>query len=95
MSMTMTPNARSATVTTPMTWIAEGMGAGTYADVNGLHLFYEIHGTGKPLVLLHGGLGARCSGRSSRRRPPTTRSSSPTCRATGERPTSTGRSTSG
>ncbi len=26
-----------------------------YADVNGLHLYYEIHGSGKPLVLLHGG----------------------------------------
>ncbi len=31
---------------------------GRYADVNGVHLYYEIHGTGKPLVLLHGGLGA-------------------------------------
>lgn len=31
---------------------------GKYADVNGLHLYYEIYGTGKPLVLLHGGLGA-------------------------------------
>lgn len=26
-----------------------------YADVNGLHMYYEIHGTGKPLVLIHGG----------------------------------------
>ncbi len=32
--------------------------AGHYADVNGVHLYYETHGTGKPLVLLHGGLGA-------------------------------------
>lgn len=32
--------------------------AGRYADVNGVHLYYEIHGAGKPLVLLHGGLGA-------------------------------------
>jgi pimeloyl-ACP methyl ester carboxylesterase len=28
----------------------------TYASVNGLQLYYEIHGSGKPLVLLHGGL---------------------------------------
>lgn len=26
-----------------------------YAPVNGLHMYYEIHGTGKPLVLLHMG----------------------------------------
>jgi len=31
---------------------------GHYADVNGIKLYYEIHGTGKPLILLHGGLGA-------------------------------------
>ena len=28
----------------------------TYAPVNGLQLYYEIHGRGRPLVLLHGGL---------------------------------------
>src|SRR5437867_12285010 len=33
-------------------------GAGHYADVNGIKLYYEIHGTGRPLILLHGGLGA-------------------------------------
>jgi pimeloyl-ACP methyl ester carboxylesterase len=33
-------------------------GDGRYADVNGIKLYYEIHGSGKPLVLLHGGLGA-------------------------------------
>jgi pimeloyl-ACP methyl ester carboxylesterase len=27
-----------------------------YADVNGLHLYYERHGSGTPLVLLHGGM---------------------------------------
>ncbi|MFB8282280.1 alpha/beta fold hydrolase [Nocardia colli] len=27
-----------------------------YADVNGLRMYYEIHGTGSPLVVLHGGL---------------------------------------
>lgn len=29
-----------------------------YADVNGINLYYEIHGSGRPLVLLHGGLGS-------------------------------------
>src|SRR5215467_1494165 len=28
---------------------------GRYAAVNGLNLYYEIHGRGRPLVLLHGG----------------------------------------
>jgi len=26
-----------------------------YSDVNGLNMYYEIHGEGKPLVLIHGG----------------------------------------
>lgn len=30
---------------------------GRYAYVNGLRLYYEIHGTGESLVLLHGGVG--------------------------------------
>jgi pimeloyl-ACP methyl ester carboxylesterase len=30
----------------------------TYADVNGISLYYEEHGSGQPLVLLHGGLAA-------------------------------------
>jgi pimeloyl-ACP methyl ester carboxylesterase len=29
----------------------------TYADVNGLSLYYEEHGAGDPVILLHGGLG--------------------------------------
>lgn len=33
-------------------------GAGHYADVNGIRLYYEIHGAGRPLILMHGGLGA-------------------------------------
>jgi len=43
------------------TSVAEGKetkAAGQYADVNGIKLYYEIHGTGAPLILLHGGLGA-------------------------------------
>jgi pimeloyl-ACP methyl ester carboxylesterase len=27
---------------------------GDYAEVNGLRMYYEVHGTGEPLVLLHG-----------------------------------------
>jgi len=29
-----------------------------YAPVNGLRMYYEIHGTGKPLILIHGGAGS-------------------------------------
>jgi pimeloyl-ACP methyl ester carboxylesterase len=29
---------------------------GQYADVNGLHMYYEVHGKGPPLLLIHGGL---------------------------------------
>ena len=31
---------------------------GAYAEVNGINLYYEIHGQGRPLILLHGGLGS-------------------------------------
>ena len=27
----------------------------SYASINGLKMYYEIHGTGSPLVLIHGG----------------------------------------
>jgi pimeloyl-ACP methyl ester carboxylesterase len=27
-----------------------------YADVNGLHMYYETYGAGRPLILLHGGM---------------------------------------
>jgi pimeloyl-ACP methyl ester carboxylesterase len=30
-------------------------GAGHYAMVNGISMYYEIHGSGQPLVLIHGG----------------------------------------
>src|SRR5213592_1731763 len=33
-------------------------GTGQYAEVNGLKLYYETHGSGRPLILLHGGLGS-------------------------------------
>ncbi len=43
---------------TTIDWTSETMGTGEYADVNGLHMYYETHGTGRPLVLLHGGLAS-------------------------------------
>jgi pimeloyl-ACP methyl ester carboxylesterase len=40
------------------TWTTETKGTGEYADVNGINLYYETHGAGRPLILLHGGLGS-------------------------------------
>jgi pimeloyl-ACP methyl ester carboxylesterase len=37
---------------------ARASGDGSYAEVNGLEMYYEIHGTGQPLVLLHGAFSA-------------------------------------
>jgi pimeloyl-ACP methyl ester carboxylesterase len=39
-------------------WTTDTQGAGAYADVNGLHLYYATYGSGRPLILLHGGLGS-------------------------------------
>jgi pimeloyl-ACP methyl ester carboxylesterase len=39
-------------------WTTEARGTGEYADVNGINLYYETQGTGRPLILLHGGLGS-------------------------------------
>ena len=39
-------------------WTTETKGVGAYAEVNGLNLYYETHGAGRPLILLHGGLGS-------------------------------------
>jgi pimeloyl-ACP methyl ester carboxylesterase len=36
----------------------EAKGTGGYAEVNGINLYYETDGTGRPLILLHGGLGS-------------------------------------
>src|SRR5690242_12674629 len=30
--------------------------AGHYATVNGLRMYYEVHGSGRPLVIIHGAL---------------------------------------
>jgi pimeloyl-ACP methyl ester carboxylesterase len=37
---------------------SQSQATGEYAEVNGINLYYETHGTGRPLVLLHGGLGS-------------------------------------
>ena len=37
---------------------AETAALAGYAPVNGLQMYYEIHGSGEPLVLLHGAFGA-------------------------------------
>ena len=29
--------------------------AATYTEANGLKIYYEVHGEGQPLVLIHGG----------------------------------------
>ena len=34
-------------------WLRPGPGAGSYASVDDLEMYYEVHGTGRPLVLLH------------------------------------------
>jgi pimeloyl-ACP methyl ester carboxylesterase len=40
------------------TWTADNAGAGQYAEVNGVNLYYETHGAGRPMILLHGGLAS-------------------------------------
>jgi pimeloyl-ACP methyl ester carboxylesterase len=42
------------TMTTDSTTNAKA--SGKYAEVNGINLYYETHGNGRPLILLHGGL---------------------------------------
>jgi pimeloyl-ACP methyl ester carboxylesterase len=39
-------------------WTTDRKGAGQYARVKGINLYYETRGSGRPLVLLHGGLGS-------------------------------------
>jgi pimeloyl-ACP methyl ester carboxylesterase len=39
-------------------WSTEAKGAGQYAEVNAINLYFETRGGGRPLILLHGGLGS-------------------------------------
>ena len=43
-------------MTTELT--TETKGTGQYADVNGINLYFETHGSGRPLILIHGGLAS-------------------------------------
>src|SRR5467141_2638768 len=47
-------HVRSLTMTTDST--TDTMSTCKYAKVNGLNLYYETHGAGRPMILLHGGL---------------------------------------
>jgi pimeloyl-ACP methyl ester carboxylesterase len=40
------------------TWTSDVTGTGSYVEVNGLNMYNEVHGDGRPMVLLHGGLGS-------------------------------------
>lgn len=44
-------------VTAPSAGFGQSAAKGRYASVHGLKMYYEIHGTGRPLVLLHGAFG--------------------------------------
>jgi pimeloyl-ACP methyl ester carboxylesterase len=39
-------------------WNTQAKGTGQYAEVNGINLYFETHGSGRPIILLHGGLGS-------------------------------------
>ena len=48
----------SATVTQKSTSPTPAKPAGSRLSINGLQYYFEIHGKGEPLLLLHGGLGS-------------------------------------
>ena len=53
-----TGRAQAQARANPGEGVRKTKGVGKYADVNGIKPYYEIHGVGRPLILLHGGLGA-------------------------------------
>jgi pimeloyl-ACP methyl ester carboxylesterase len=55
--LTAIEHVRSSAMSTT-DWTAGATGTGQYAQVNGINLYYETHGAGRPLILLHGGLGS-------------------------------------
>jgi len=53
----MSGDGRNITMTAT-DWASGAQGTGRYTEVNGLNLYFETHGAGRPLILLHGGLGS-------------------------------------
>jgi pimeloyl-ACP methyl ester carboxylesterase len=49
------PENAPAGTESPLSMSARREQTGSYADVNGLRMYYELHGSGRPLVLIHGG----------------------------------------
>ncbi len=43
---------------TSIDWTSDAMGSGQHAEVNGINLYYETLGAGRPMILLHGGLAS-------------------------------------
>ena len=73
---------------------ATASGTGAYAEVNGINLYYERHRAAPGPAPRRARLGRDVRARAADRSPRDTGSSSPTSRAMGARPTSTGRSAS-
>src|SRR6476619_2313962 len=53
---TVTETAVMAAITPVQAKETPTMSKENFADVNGQHIFYSVHGAGKPLILLHGGI---------------------------------------
>lgn len=56
-ALTITHEKREGTIMAATTTAATQVRSGR-VEVNGISYYYEIHGTGEPLLLLHGGLGS-------------------------------------
>jgi pimeloyl-ACP methyl ester carboxylesterase len=60
-SLTGRPSTKMSTeerIVTTIDWTTDTKGIGQYAEVNGINLYFETTGVGRPLILLHGGLGS-------------------------------------
>jgi hypothetical protein len=53
-----TVSGSTRSISVSIDWTTQTKGFGEYAEVNGINVYYETHGAGRPLILLHGGLGS-------------------------------------